>query len=45
MCYRLLIKVHKSWQEVGFRHTSASEARSEAYRNWAGYPFLVLPEA
>jgi hypothetical protein len=44
MAYRLLIKLRGSWQEVGFNHSTAEDARREAHNAWAGYAFIILPE-
>jgi len=44
MAYRLLIKFHGSWHDVGFSHPTAEEARREARNAWAGYAFIILPE-
>jgi hypothetical protein len=43
MCYRLLIKSGKSWQELGLQHATVESARDEARGQWAGLPYLILP--
>lgn len=44
MCYKLLVRCSGRWQQVGFSHTTPEGARREAYSNWPGMPFMVLPD-
>jgi hypothetical protein len=44
MTYRLLVKMHGTWEEVGFNHMTPEAAREEAATNWHGFAFIVLPQ-
>lgn len=44
MLYKLIVKAGETWRAVGFDFLSTEDAREEAQREWAGLPFLVIPE-